>query len=210
VTTQTPAIVTPHPRRGGPGRRLLLGLAAAAVAALAGAGLWQATRDGGTETATPPAVAVEQPVVARPLESAPTYYLVRTAVQADAMRAELQASGAMVTANPGDTVLLIASAEDEAALRMLVEQDAIRAELGLPPVRFVDLRAPVATATPVDSLARELDALTAANAAPALTDGAGRYVIEPRARSASASPSDVLARQLEAVTAEGLGVPVAP
>ena len=145
MTIQTPAIAIPSPRRNPGRRRLFLGLSAAAFAVAVGVGLWQAGRDGSTETAPSPVVTVEQPTGARPLERTQTVYLVGTPAQAaavqrgineaDAIRAQLGEGGA------GDEVLLVGSAEGEATLRLLSEQDAIRAELGLPPLQFIDLRA---------------------------------------------------------------------
>ena len=151
MTTQTPSIAIPSPRRG-LGHRLFLGLGAAALAVAVGVGLWQVERRDTTDIATRPAT-LAPPAVARPLESAPTVYLLGTAAQAAAVqrgigeaaaiRAELGEHGAE------DEVLLVASAEGEARLRLLTELDAIRAERGLPPLRFIDLRAPAATAAPV-------------------------------------------------------------
>jgi hypothetical protein len=156
MTMQTSSIVVPAPRRG-PGRRLGLGLALGAVVAVAaGVGLWQSGRDSGTtEPAAPPTTAVERTVTPRSTVTGPTVYVVGSAEQAEAMqRAITEADN--IRASLGETylnesVLLVASAEDEAVLTMLAEQDAVRDQMGLPPIRIVDLRVPAASLPRVDA-----------------------------------------------------------
>jgi len=162
-------MATPHvPTVGRPPRmhtKHLGALASAMVFVLliaAGVGLWQATR--GEEVAAPPSeVALSAvpapvtPVSTRTEDLAPTYYLVGSQQQAEAMRAAI-AEADVLRASLGEaaqesTVLLVASAEDEAVLLILVEQAAIRDQLRLPPIRFVDLRAPVASPPPFDAAA---------------------------------------------------------
>ena len=146
MTIHTPAVAIPSPRRG-PGRRLVLGLGAVALALAVGAGLWQTGRDGGSETATPPAVTVAQPAGARPLESTPTYYLVGSQGAADQHRQAINEADA-IRASMGlpaleSAVIVIASAEQEAGIaRMLGEADNTRNNLGLAAMRIVDLRTP--------------------------------------------------------------------
>jgi hypothetical protein len=147
MTIETPAIVIPSPRRGS-GRRLFIGLAAAALALTVGAGLWLADHDGGAESATPPAVAVAQLAIARPVAAAPLYYLVGSQADADAMRANIAQLG---VAPLPEVVTVVTVAEADAFLRMMGEQAAVSDSLGLPSVTVVDLRAqPVAT-THVDT-----------------------------------------------------------
>ena len=151
MTIQTATIATAPEQR----RTRFLTAAAGAILALtaaAGIGAWQASRGGGSETATPPVVAVEQPIVARPVERAPTVYLVGTAAQAAAVQRGISEAAAIQAqlgeSGTEDEVLLVASAEGEAALRLLTEQDAIRAELRLPPLHIVDLRTQSTASTP--------------------------------------------------------------
>ena len=169
MTSQTPAIAIPLPRRPGGQRRRLLGLASiltVAAAVVVAGGLWQATRDGGTKTAPPPAVAVEQSTVARPVASTPTYYLVGTVAEAAALR-ELVAQ---LGTPPLPVVVTLATTADADAFFVATDElNDVRTDIGLAPVTVVDLRTPAVTATTADPLARELEALTAANTVPALS-----------------------------------------
>ena len=143
MTLQTPSIVIPSPRRGP--NRLLIGLAAAALAVAVGAGIWQAQRnDSAGETATAPAAGVERPAGARAAESAPTIYLVGSQAEAAKVQAFINEADA-VRAHLGEPplveqVAVVAPENADAFLRIMGEQDAVRAGLGLPSVRVVDLR----------------------------------------------------------------------
>jgi hypothetical protein len=148
MAMQTPSIAAPAPRR--PGRRLGLGLAVGAVVAVAlGIGLWRADRHGSTtDPAAPPPAAVERPAGGGAAETVATVYIVGSAAEADKLQHAI-AEGDAIRATMGEaaldsSVLVVASEQDEAVLQMLAEQDAIRAQLGLPQHRFVDLRAPAA------------------------------------------------------------------
>jgi hypothetical protein len=156
MTMQNSSIVVPAPRRG-PGRRFGLGLALGAVVAVAaGVGLWQAGRDSGTtEPATPPTTAVERTVTPRSTIAGTTVYVVGSAEQAEAMqRAIAEADAIRATLGEpalNESVLVVASAEDEGVLAMLAEQDGVRNQLGLPPIQIVDLRVPAVSLPRVDA-----------------------------------------------------------
>ena len=141
MTSQTPAIAIPLPRRPSGQRRRLFGLAGiltVAVAVAVAGGLWQAGRNGSTETAPPPAATVAQSTDAGPVESTPTYYLVGSPAEAAAVQATFEQLG---VAPPLPEVVTVATTADaDAFLRMMGEQDAIRDSLGLAPVTVVDLR----------------------------------------------------------------------
>ena len=170
MTMQTPPVALPRPRRG-LSRRLVrgLGFAAAAltVAVAVGAGLWQVARHGTTES-TSQATTLAPPASTRPVASAPTLTLVLAGSQAeaDAVQARLSAAAALVAplgaAALVDQLAVVTAADPDAFAQTIGEQDAMRAGLGLPSIRVVDLRTPPAAA-PADPLARELDALTAAS-----------------------------------------------
>jgi hypothetical protein len=186
TTHQVPTIgPTSHPRVPHPGT--VAALAALALLLAASALLSRATRDEESVTPAPEAVPTA-PAPATPVRAptdALTVYLVGTPAQAElaqrgiseaeAIRAELRNTGVAGETNSESMVLLVASAEGETALRWLVEQDAIRAELGLPPIRFVDLRT-VAAATPPRDAPAVSDAemylrWQQAQATPVPTDG---------------------------------------
>ena len=169
MTSQTPAITIPSPRRG-LRRRLVLGLAAAAALTVAvGAGLWQVARSGTTDTTSQAtSTTLAAPASTRPVASAPTLTLVLAGspAEADAVQARLSAAAALVAplgaAALVDQLAVVTAADPDAFAQTIAEQHAMRAGLGLPSIRVVDLRTPPAAA-PVDPLARELDALTAAS-----------------------------------------------
>ena len=151
MTSQTPAIAIPLPHHPSGQRRRLIGLAGiltvAAAVAVAG-GLWQAGRSG-SETAPPPTVAVEQAAVSRPAESTLTYYLVSSPAEADVLRAIVAQLG---TPPLPDVVTLATTADADTFVRMMGEQDAVRDQLGLAPVRVVDLRPVGETAARVPAM----------------------------------------------------------
>jgi len=153
MTTQTTSIAAPAPRRG-PGRALRIGLALGAVVAIgAGVGLWRAERGGDTaDPATPPTTAVARPSTAASAEPVRTIYVVGSEEQAVAMQAalaEADAIGVQSGAAPRiDQVMVVPDAEADAFFRMMAEQDALRAQLGLPGATVVDLRHQPSAAAP--------------------------------------------------------------
>jgi len=194
MTIQTPAIVIPRPRRGS-GRRLFIGLAAAALALTVGAGLWLAGRDGGTESATPPAVAVEQPAVVRPVETAATYYLMGSQAEADAMRVNIAQLGEGLLP---EVVTVVTTADADAFFRDMRDLNDIRAGFGLPSVTVVDLRTRSAVTERVTT--NGLSELDGAPVAPATA-----------ATAAAAPPADTLGGLAELIrdggTPASLGLP---
>ena len=144
MTLQTTSIAVPSPRRG-PGR-LLIGLAAAAVAVAAGVGLWQAERGGdATETAVASVTSGAPPAAARSADTTPTLYIVGSQAEAVTAQAFINEADA-VRAHLGETslveqVVVVSGAERDAFLQSMREQDGIRAALGLPSIRVVELGA---------------------------------------------------------------------
>ena len=147
MTIQTASIAAAPKQR----RTQFITAAAAAVLALgaaAGLGAWQASRYGGTSTAQQPAASLPAPVqraVVRAADTAPTYYLVASQAQATAVEAALEEANAVLVTSGEPTlaarVTMLDSAEAEAAfLAATSGDDAVRATLGLSPVRVVDLR----------------------------------------------------------------------
>ena len=145
MTLQTTSIAVPSPRRG-PGR-LLIGLAAAAVAVAAGVGLWQAERGGdATETAVAPVTTGAPSAGVRSADTTPTLYIVGSQAEAATAQAFINEADA-VRAHLGETslveqVVVVSGAERDAFLQSMREQDGIRAALGLPSIRVVELGAP--------------------------------------------------------------------
>ena len=147
MTIQTASIVTAPQRRT---TRFLTAAAGAALAlgAVTGIGAWQASRDGGTRTTEQHVASAPTPVqrvVGRAIDTAPTYYLVGSAAQAQAAGAALEEANA-VRATAGEPSLAgqvetLQSAEAEARLlEAIADADTIRYGLGIPPVRVIDLR----------------------------------------------------------------------
>lgn len=153
------------PRRGN--TKQVLGAAAAAavaLATLAGIATWQARTAGeagkaesgiasGATSATVESEATARGGIAPTLDAhtrggstamPSIVYVAGSHEQADALRAAIAEADVyrmwLGEAVPRTQVLLFATADDEAVLQMLVEQDAIRGELGLPATRIVDLR----------------------------------------------------------------------
>jgi hypothetical protein len=136
-----------------------------ALATAAGIGAWQASRDGGTTVGDQPAASIPVPApvqrtVGRTADVAPTIYLVASTADAAAVYAALEETNAVRVTSGEPThahrVERIDSAEADAAfLEMMSIDDGIRASLGLPAVRVIDLRptdqaAPTAPATTSD------------------------------------------------------------
>ena len=151
MTSQTPAITIPSPRRG-PGRRLVLGLAAVAfaVAVVAAIGVWQvrARSTASTaqhEAAAPVSAAVTRPAPTSAVRADAVVYLVASPEQAVVVQAGIaagymSAEGQWIS-TPQATVLVAGTPEEAArAAEMLGADQHIRLTSGRPDRRVVDLR----------------------------------------------------------------------
>ena len=149
----------------GTGRwRWVTGGALLTVAVVGAIGVWQVREQAGgrtstSKTATPPSVAVEQSTGAQPVASTPTFYLVGSQAEAEALRASVAQLGTPLLP---EVVMVATTADGDAFLQAMREQDGMHTGRGLASVTVIDLRLPATTATPLDPLARELEALSAA------------------------------------------------
>lgn len=153
---------TPRQRRT---KRVLVAAAGSAVALsmLAGIAVWQTRTVADTETAqtevAPGAASAPamRPAGAQTEDLVTVVYLVASPEQADMVNRGI-AEVDFIRAQSGEPVLnwevlLVASEADEVALQQLVELDAIRDQIGLPPFGLVDLRVPAAGLPPRDAVA---------------------------------------------------------
>jgi hypothetical protein len=146
MTIQTvPVAAPPKPRR----TQFIIAAGAAVVISMAtGIGAWRAGGDGGANVGEQPVAPLPAPTTpaARPAaDTAPRYYLGASQEQAATLQAAMTEADMLLGAFGEVTVPayveVIDSAEAEAAfLQAVGEADNIRATLGLPPMRIVDLR----------------------------------------------------------------------
>jgi hypothetical protein len=141
------------PKQGRKLSPVVIGGAALVLAAVAGVATWQgiAQRDGAQTTATDPVVAqvttsATQPVSAALLRSDQlTVYMVGSQAEATRVMDTIAEGNRLLDqfgkpAFNADVIVITSAAEEEWVLRANAESDSIRASMGLPPMKVIDLR----------------------------------------------------------------------